>query len=323
MPRRPFHALAVVLVALSANARAADSLLLPHFSIADRITPADPLPERETRWSNALVMLTDVVYATIPGYRPLHLDLYRPVKAAGPLPLIVFVHGGGWANANPRVGTAFTRFPDVLADLAGRGYVVASIEFRLSGEAPFPAQLEDQQTAIRFLRANAARFGIDGRKVGAWGMSSGAQLAALNAVNCSEGSCVQGFVGWFGPYDLAAHMRERPDEPAVRQLFRCSAEGCPAALVDAASPINHVDGMDPPALIIHGLEDTNVLPSQSERFSAKMRAAGVNVQLLLIPQVRHGLIGATPSATEDALREALTATFEFFDRLFSEETGGP
>lgn len=321
MPHRPFDALAAVLLALSASARAADSLVLPDFSVADRIMPSDPLPERETCWSNAAVTLTDVVYATIPGYRPLHLDLYRPAKDAGPLPLIVFLHGGGWAEANPRVGTAFTRFPDVLANLAERGYVVASIEFRFSGEAPFPAQLEDQQTAIRFLRANAAHFGIDSRKVGAWGMSSGAQLAVLNAVNCSEGTCVQGFVGWFGPYDLAAHMRERPEAPAVRQLFRCNAEGCPAALVDAASPINHVDGKDPPALLVHGLEDTVVLPSQSERFATKMRAGGVTVQLLLIPQVRHGLIGATPSVTEDALREALTATFEFFDRLFSESRG--
>jgi len=307
--------LAFVLLALPAIARAAELPPLPDFAVAGRLVPADPMPERQTQWPDGAVTLSDVVYATIPGFRPLHLDLYRPTAVAGPRPLIVFVHGGGWANANPRAGAAFTRFPDVLADLAGRGYAVASIEFRFTGEAPFPAQLEDLQAAIRFLRTNASRFGINGAKVGLWGMSSGAQLVALNAVNCVDGTCVQGFVGWFGPYDLAAYMRERPEDLYVRQLFRCSAEGCPAALVDAASPINHVDGKDPPALLVHGLADTDVVPSQSERFATTLRAAGDSAQLLLIPEVKHGFVGATPAATRDASQRALSATFEFFDRV--------
>jgi acetyl esterase/lipase len=320
MSRRPLDALATVLLALSASARAADSLVLPSFSVADRLMPADPMPERETRWPDGTVTMTDVVYATIPGFRPLHLDLYRPTAIAGPRPLIVFVHGGGWANANPRAGAAFTRFPDVLANLAGRGYVVASIEFRFSSEAPFPAQLEDEQMAIRFLRANAARFGIDGSKVGAWGMSAGAQLAALNAVNCSEGTCVQGFVGWFGPYDLNAYARDATDDSRIRALFRCEAD-CEPVVLAAASPIGYVDGKDPPMLLIHGTDDRAVLPSQAQAFEQRLREAGVPVDLLLIPAAGHGFICATPAATRDALRQALTATFEFFDRLFSEPRG--
>ena len=118
--------------------------------------------------SNDAVILTDVVYSTIPGFRPLHLDLYRQAGVATPRPLIVFMHGGGWAYSNPRAGAAFVDLPVVLAHLAERGYVVASIAYRLSGEAPFPAQLEDLQAAIRFLRGNAARFGIDGAQVGLW-----------------------------------------------------------------------------------------------------------------------------------------------------------
>jgi acetyl esterase/lipase len=315
MRHSPRRALAVVFLALSARTLAAESPRLPDFATANRLMPADPMPERQVHWSNRAVTMTDVVYATIPGFRPLHLDLYRPTAKAGPRPLIVFVHGGGWANANPRVGAAFTRFPDVLADLAGRGYAVASIEFRFSGEAPFPAQLEDLQAAIRFLRANASRFGINGAKVGLWGMSSGAQLVALNAVNCAEGTSVQGFVGWFGPYDLAAYLRERPEDPHLRQLFRCGAEGCSAALLDAASPINHVGGKDPPALLIHGLADAEVLPSQSERFATTLLAAGDSAQLLLIPEVKHGFVGATQAATREASQRALNATFEFFDRV--------
>jgi acetyl esterase/lipase len=314
--RRPrLLVLAFIVLAPPAISHGAARPPLPDFAVADRLMPADPMPERRTQWPNSAVTLTDVVYSTVPGFRPLHLDLYRRAKDAVALPLVVFLHGGGWAHTNPRAGAAFKDFPAVLAGLAQRGYAVASIEFRFSGEAPFPAQLEDLQAAIRFLRANASRFGIDGAKVGLWGMSSGAQLAALNAMNCIEGTCVQGFVGWFGPYDLATYMRERPQDLNVRQLFRCSAESCPAALLDAASPINHVGGKDPPALLVHGLADTDILPSQSERFAATLRAAGDTAQLLLIPDVTHGLVGATPAATREASQRALNATFEFFDHV--------
>ena len=175
--------------------------------VSDRLMPGDPRPERPLQGLNPAVTVTDVVYATIPSFRPLHLDLYRPVGGSAPRPLIVYLHGGGWAHANPRVGASIVDFPVVLAHLAERGYVVASIEYRFSGEAPFPAQLEDLQAALRFLRANAERFGFDGTRVGLWGMSAGAQLAALNAMNCASGTCVQGFVGWFGAYDMASYWR--------------------------------------------------------------------------------------------------------------------
>jgi acetyl esterase/lipase len=242
----------------------------------------------------------------------------------------VFVHGGGWWAGNQRAASAFLDFPAVLANLAQRGYVVASIEYRLSGETPFPAQLLDLQQAVRFLRANAARFEIDSAKVVLWGMSAGAQLAALDAVTCGtaavgasdkmpggESDCVQGFVGWFGPYDLGAHVRERKSDTSVRALLHCGTNACaPAALADA-SPIRFVDGKDPPVLLIHGTEDVQVSPEQSKAFSELLRTAGVPVELLLIPDVGHGFIGATPAATRDASRQALSATFDFFDLLFA------
>jgi acetyl esterase/lipase len=323
MSHSPRWALVVPLLAMSAHARAGESPPLPDFAVADRSMPADPMPERQIHWSNGAVSLTDVVYATIPGVRPLHLDLYRPVKDATPLPLIVYLHGGGWANANPRTGAAFVDFPAVLGHLAQRGYVVASIEFRFSAEAPFPAQLEDLQAAIRFLRGNAARFGIDGTKVGAWGMSSGAQLAALNAVDCAEGTCVQGFAGWFGPYDLATYVRDSSQGASVRSLLRCGPDDCAPEALAAASPMHYVDRNDPPALLLHGLADTNVSPSQSERFAAELRQAGVDVKLILIPNVAHGLVGDNTATTKDALRHALTATFEFFDRVLQSAPSPP
>ena len=242
----------------------------------------------------------------------------------------MFVHGGGWWAGNQRAASAFLDFPAVLANLAQRGYVVASIEYRLSGEAPFPAQLLDLQQAVRFLRTNAARFGIDPAKVVLWGMSAGAQLAALDAVTCGKASvgasgetpsgasgCVQGFVGWFGPYDLDRHLRERKDDTSVRALLHCGTDACaPVALADA-SPVRFVDAGDPPVLLIHGADDSQVLAAQSKAFAERLRAAGVPVELLLIADVGHGFIGATPASTRDASRRALSATFDFFDRLFS------
>jgi acetyl esterase/lipase len=303
---------------------------IPDFEVSDQLVPRDPLPEREIRWGDGSTVMTDVVYSTIPGYRPLHLDLYRRSADETPRPLVVFVHGGGWWAGNQRAASAFLDFPAVLANLAHRGYVVASIEYRLSGEASFPAQLRDLQQAVRFLRANASHFGIDPGKVALWGVSAGAQLAALDAVTCGtpsgdsrdrmpagESDCVQGFVGWFGPYDLDAHVRETRNDTSVRALLHCGADACAPAALAEASPIHFVDGKDPPVLLIHGKEDRQVLSAQSKVFAERLRKAGVPAELLLVPGVGHGFIGTTPAATRDASRQALSATFDFFDRLLS------
>jgi len=317
-------------VSCCAAALAAEPMTVPDFEVADQLVPRDPLPERVIRWGDGSTVMTDVVYSTIPGYRPLHLDLYQASVNATPRPLVVFVHGGGWWAANQRAASAFLDFPAVLANLAQRGYVVASIEYRLSGEAPYPAQLLDLQEAVRFLRANAARFGIDPAKVALWGISAGAHLAALDAVACGtasavssdkapggESNCVQGLVGWFGPYDLDAYVRDRKRDSSVRALLHCGPEECQASALAEASPIHFVDGKDPPVLLIHGADDSQVLPAQSEAFAERLRTAGVPVDLLLIADVGHGFIGATPAATRDASRQALSATFDFFDRLFA------
>ena len=213
-------ALAVSFLAWTGAVCAADRPPIPEFDVADRLMPDDPMPERQTAWSNTAVTLTDVVYATIPGFRALHLDLYRPVRANGPLPLVVFLHGGAWAFANPRAGAAFRNLPVILSHLAETGYVVAAVEYRFSGEAPFPAQVEDAQAAIRFLRANGGRLGIDGTRVGLWGMSAGAYLAAMAAMNCADEKLRPGMgrLVW----DLRLHERY-PRRMRIRGT--CSAAG--------------------------------------------------------------------------------------------------
>jgi acetyl esterase/lipase len=256
------------------------------------------------------VTLTDVSYSTLPGYRPLHLDLYRPIGETSPKPLVVFLHGGAWAFANPRAGAAFRNFPEVLAHLAARGYVVASVEYRFVREAPFPAQLEDVQSAIRFLRQNAAHFGIDGRRLALWGMSAGAYLAAMDALNCASDTCVNAWVGWFGIYDFTTVPA---DEAGLRQLLGCGSSPCAKAALEAASPIRFADRSDPPTLLLHGTADE--LPSSaSEQLAQRLREAGVSVELALLPGVGHGMVGTTEAETKAALRQALTTTFDFLDR---------
>src|SRR5256885_1317013 len=130
-----------------------------------------------------------VVYWEPAGYRPLTLDLYLPGETVEPppdgFPLVVFVHGGGWMGGDARRSGAFADFPGVLASLAARGYVVASVEYRLSGEATFPAAIQDVKAAIRRLRSDAAKYGIDPALAMTWGVSAGGPLPALPAGSCN------------------------------------------------------------------------------------------------------------------------------------------
>jgi acetyl esterase/lipase len=145
----------------------------------------DRYPERRTALAGGVVGLADLTYSVLPGFRPLRLDLYEPPgSSSGSHPLVVFIHGGGWMSGHTRHSGAFEDWPGVLASLAAKGYVVASVEYRLSGEAPFPAAIQDTKAAIRWLRAHAAQYGIDRQRAIVWGGSAGGQLAALAATSC-------------------------------------------------------------------------------------------------------------------------------------------
>lgn len=283
----------------------------------------DPMPDRILKLANGVTVNTDIAYSTIPGYRPIILDLYRPAQQGKPLPLVIYIHGGGWANGHTRQSGAFSDFPAVLADLSARGYVVASLEYRLSKEAPFPAAIDDVRTAIRYLRANAARFGLDGCHVAIWGGSAGGQLAALAALQCGsaptgedksnpgQSDCVQAGVGWYGVYDFATMPQAIAG--AENAYLDCVKPNCPTDRIKAASPAAHVDAKDPPMLLIHGTEDKVVPADQSRQLAAALKTAGVPVTLEIIPGVGHSWIGADAAATRDASLRALDLTFRFFD----------
>lgn len=284
----------------------------------------DPMPDRVLTLAHGVSVSADVTYSTIPGYRPLILDLYRPVERSTALPLIIYVHGGGWMNGHTRQSGAFSDFTAVLADLSARGYVVASLEYRLSKEAPFPAAIDDVRTAMRFLKGNAARYGIDPRRVAIWGGSAGGQLAALAALDCGrepsgedkshaeQSDCVQAAVGWYGVYDFST-MPQSAIPRAENAYLDCEKGACPADRVAAASPAAHVDAKDPPMLLIHGAQDKVVPASQSRELAAKLEAAKVPVTLEVIPDVGHSWIGADAAATRAASLRALDLSVRFFD----------
>ena len=142
--------------------------------------------------------MADIRYGEVLGYRPLELDLYLP-QADGPVPVIVYVHGGGWLRGSRRDPPPLVD-ADFYDQIAAQGFAVAAIDYRLSGEAPFPAPLKDVRHAVRWIRDHAASYGLDADRVFLWGDSAGGHLALLAALT---GAKVAGVVAWFPVTDLA------------------------------------------------------------------------------------------------------------------------
>lgn len=302
-------------------------------AIGTRAVLEDRYPERRIAFPGGVSGLPDLTYSTVNGYRPLTLDLYLPAAhASGGAPVIIYVHGGGWTSGHTRHSGAFENWPGVLASLAGRGYVVASLNYRLSAEAPSPAAEQDIKSAVRWLRTNAARFGIDKRRIGIWGGSAGGQLAALAGTSCGvqaleppvadpkapvESDCVQAVVAWYGVFDFTPLASNVTAPPPVARYLGCEKGACSAEQIALASPIRHIDRSDPPFLLIHGALDKTVALSQSEKFHAALQASAVKSQLMVLPNVDHSFVGSTAELTRDASLRALHATIDFFDSTFA------
>lgn len=287
-------------------------------------------PGTASRFDNGVRLLADVVYSQPLHYRPLRLDFYRPEKVSGPLPLIVHVHGGAWVTGTKRHGGPIRDFPDVLSQFAARGFAVASIEYRLDGEAHFPAAIQDVKTAIRFLRLHAREYGIDPARVGIFGGSAGGQLSALASTSCgveklappadpkatdlaSMSDCVQAGVSWYGVHDFAT-VPTPPGQTGPAPYLGCEGT-CGKDVLAFASPSTYVDARDPPMLLIHGLADTLVAVSQTQEFEASLRAAKVPVEAVYIAGVDHGFVGRTDAETYRANAQALESTLTFFERI--------
>jgi acetyl esterase/lipase len=245
----------------------------------------------------------DVAYATLSETQ--RLDLYVP-EGEGPFPVIVSIHGGGFMMGDKADSMGTAGFDQLLAE----GYAVAAVNYRLSGEATFPAAVEDVKTAVRWLRANAGEYNLNPDAIAAWGASAGGNLAAMLGTSCGadgvegadlgyadESSCVQAVVDWFGPTDFlqmdaqfegtsCPQTHDAADSPESAYL------GVPIQdapdLAAQANPITYVTADAPPFLIQHGTADCNVPPQQSQLLHDALTAAGVEANLSFIEGAGHG-----------------------------------
>ncbi len=243
-------------------------------------------------------MERNLVYAQPGGHR-LCLDLYLPSTGTGPFPLIVGIHGGGWGAAR---SVWFT--PGLLPwrFLTGN-YAFANVDYRVI-PATFPAQIEDCKAAIRWLRANAARYNIDSDHIGIWGPSAGGHLVALLGTtgdvkefdvgeNLDVSSRVQAVCDFCGPTDLL-EASQRPDQEKWKTLIQLEGRllgGAPLDFPDkarAASPTTYVSQNAPPFLIVHGAMDTTVPPEESQMLYDALIKAGAKAQLYFYPKGGHG-----------------------------------
>ena len=283
---------------------------------------APPAIDTTATFPGDVTLHGDIVYATQRGFRPLTLDLYLP-KSNKPLPTLIFVHGGAWAGGTSRSAEIVgDNFPAMFADFAAKGYAVASISYRLSNEAHFPAQIQDLNAAIRFLRSKAQSYGLDGERIIVWGASAGAHIAMLSALDCKRGqfepaptgsamplasTCVSAVVDWFGPTTLGT---QNPSPTAVA-YFGCAPDAC----ADAWKRANVLDSLSanaPPFLIVHGDADTTVPYAQSKELAEALTKLGIKAELKTVPKGNHLFRGADRPDIDAAIRD----TFAFVEAQF-------
>ena len=229
--------------------------------------------------------ISEIDFAQPAGFRPLSLDLRTPAAAGAPL--VVFLHGGGWLRGSRKMFTPGIGDAQSFGRIVAAGFAVASCEYRLSGEALFPAQLDDVAAALAWLHAHGAEYGVDASRLVLWGVSAGATLAALTGLGRDD---VRGVVDWFGPADLIALAEHDTGEPPAetreaRWLGAPVAEIPDAAL--RASPITQVHAGSPPFHLSHGTADEHVPFEQSASFARTLRAAGVDVEFHPVDGGKH------------------------------------
>jgi acetyl esterase/lipase len=286
-------------------------------------TAAQPVPT----WN-------DVPIAAVPldagGTKTLLMDIFAPIGTfAGPRPVALFVHGGGWAGGD------HNNAGGIFQPLRQQGFVVATCTYRLSGQAIFPAQIHDVKGAIRYLRANAGLYNIDPTRVAIGGTSAGGHLAALAGTSADEpalegttggnpewSSRLQAVVDFFGPTDIILMNPDVTDPPG--SVIDHDSSGSPesrligfaqagegigvlranlnnplppfpqkAGLAASVNPITHVSGDDPPFFIAHGDQDTSVPTGQSVRLDNALRDADLRSTFTIAPGYGHGYLGAS------------------------------
>jgi acetyl esterase/lipase len=279
---------------------------------------APPRPRSGASDAQSLPNLPDDVVAEWDvAYRPgaskaWRLDLFRPrAETATPRPGIVFIHGGGWRSGDKRAGT----FLNGAIEYARKGYVTITVNYRLTGEASFPACIEDVKCAVRWLRAHAGQYQLDPGRIGGYGNSAGAHLVAmLGLVKADAGlegdgpwqdqsSRLQAVAASATPTDFNLFRQARSrDTRFVDDRFD------PDELRKRCSPINHVAKDAPPFLLFQGTADRTVNVKHGDTFAAALKAAGCDVTYLRIEGAGHGVFNEHADRTKPALEKFFART---------------
>ncbi len=260
-----------------------------------------------------------LTYSMPNGYRPLQLDLYVPSTRAGLVPVVIFIHGGAWLFGSRELPPEYWPAGSLFSACIEAGMAVASIDYRHSREASYPAQLHDGKAAVRYIRQYGADLGIDTERIAVWGESAGGHLAALIALVSDpelegrEGvvgpsSAVSAVVDFYGVSDvdsLPPFLDSFPPE-WVDELER-AGQGMPPEPIDvllqnttlpdaraAVSPVTHVTAAAPAFLLVHGEADGLVPLSQSEKLHAALTSAGASSEFVRVQGADHVFLGTDP-----------------------------
>lgn len=259
----------------------------------------------------------DVIAEADIAYRPgkskaWRLDLFHPkAKSDKPRPGIVFIHGGGWRNGDKRTGT----FLSGAIDYAQKGYVTITVNYRLTGEAPFPACIEDVKCAVRWFRAHAKKYNLDPKSIGAYGNSAGAHLVSILGL-VKPGAGLEGDGPWKDQSSMVQAVAASAT-PTDFNLFGPPREG-DTRFVDKrwsvdelrrlSSPINHVSKDAPPFLLFHGTADRTVNVKHSDIFVEALKKADCDVTYIRIDDAGHGVFNQQVKQTKPAMEEFFART---------------
>jgi acetyl esterase/lipase len=261
---------------------------------------------------SSVSVVRNIEYAKA-GEKSLQLDLYAPKDHSGPVPAVILIHGGGWKGGYRQM------YHYYCTKLAEHGYVAATISYRLSNEAPYPAAFEDVKSAVRWLRANATKYNVNPERIAAVGGSAGGHLALLVAYasdtagskrtgdNHDVSSRVQAVVSLYGPTDLTAETA-RSKREVVSFLGGKTIDEQPE-VYEEASPIKQVSKDDPPTLLLHGSIDTTVPIEQSEMLVEALKKNGVPCEYDRVEGWPHAM-----DLERDVNQHCLMRIFEFLDK---------
>jgi len=266
---------------------------------AELVVPENVVFERDIEFAN-------------PDNQHLQVNMARPKDGAGPFPAVVCIHGGGF-----RAGKRES-YDKLCLTLAQNGYVAITVTYRLAPAYPFPAAVLDSKSAVRWLRANAAKYHVDPTRIGATGGSAGGHLSQFLGVtagvkkfdagdNLDQSSAVACVVNFYGPSDLTKSYGKSVDAAQVLPLFFAGDLSTKLREHIVGSPLYWVTPNAAPTLVVHGTEDKFVAYEQAGWMVDKLKASAVEAELLTLEGAGHGFKGADAEKAEKAL-------IEFFGR---------